>query len=122
MDEEHGFEFDPTVISAEAREESATIDATNSNSAHPDNDSAKATSEPLIEPGERFVVAFQAKFDGELQAEIPDCETQLLLLGAALYTYDVWSLSALLENADADPDPPEYVEAVLPFTRRLVDR
>ncbi len=122
MAEEHGFEFETAVIPAKAREESARADTTSSNPVHADNDTTEDTPAPLIEPGDGIIAALQAKFDIESQAESPDGETQLLLLGAALCTYDVWSLSALLENADADPDPPACVEAVLPFTRRFVEK
>lgn len=122
MAEKHEFEFETAIIPAEARGKLETANTTSSNSANADNHTTEATPAPLIGSDDGIVAALQTKFEVESQAETQDGETQLLLLGAALYTYDVWSLPALLENADADPDPPACVEAVLPFTRQLVER
>lgn len=120
MTEEHEFEFETNVRPAEERDESVTADTTRT--APADNAATDPPSSPQMKLGHGVVTALQSKFDAETQETTPADKTRLLLLGAALITYDVWRLSELVQKADADPDPPAHVEDVLPLARRLIER
>lgn len=97
MSEEHGFEFDTDIMPAKTRDESITR-----------------------ETGDEVLTMLQAKLDAKEYTANP-AYSPLLLLGAALYTYDVWSLPALLEHANIDPNPPAHVEEILPFARQFIE-
>jgi hypothetical protein len=68
------------------------------------------------------VAALNATTAAPMTQESPSGGHELLLLGAALTTYETSSLSTLIKLADDDPDPPPHVVAVLPFARQLVDQ
>jgi hypothetical protein len=120
MTEEHAFEFETNVRPAEERDQSVAADTTRT--APTDKAPTDPPSSPQLKLGHGVVTALQSKFDAETQEATPADGTRLLLLGAALITYDVWRLSELVQKADADPDPPTHVEDVLPLARRLVER
>lgn len=120
MADEHGFEFETNIRPANERDESVTGD-TNC-TAIPDTDTPEATSSPQIELGNGVVTALQSKFDAEVQEATPPDEMCLTLVGVALISYDVSTLSELIEKTDADADPPPYIEDILPLVRRLVNR
>jgi hypothetical protein len=118
MSEEHAFEFDTNILPAEKRNESSFFKS-NTPAARKNGTKEATTPSPAPETG--IVAALQARRNTEAHVETPSNGPQLLLLGAALYRYDVWTLPALLESVNADPDPPPQVTNVLPFVRQLVE-
>lgn len=119
MVEDSGFEFDPNVMAAEERDALAAMSADGSDLT--DTENTVASSTPPKETGHGVVAALKATFETEVQGETSAHDTSLLILGIALSYYEVRSLSALLDCANADPHPPQSVEAVLPFARQLVE-
>lgn len=117
MTEEHGFEFGEDVMPATERDTSLS---TETNAADPFNENVETTPVVSTKSPNGVVAALQTKYDAGSQATSTTPEKQLLLLGSALYTYDVRSLSALVKQADLDSDPPVYIKDVLPFARQLV--
>lgn len=116
MTEEHGFEFGEDVMPATDRDTSLS---TETNAAF-FNENVETTPVVSTKSPNGVVAALQTKYDAGSQATSTTPEKQLLLLGSALYTYDVRSLSALVKQADLDSDPPVYIKDVLPFARQLV--
>lgn len=118
MAEGSGFEFEPHTVAADKRDKltPAATDDTNSTAGK-----STAVTPASIGVGNGIVAALKSTYHAEVQAETLAHDT-LLFLGLALFRYEVSSLSALRDCADADPDPPQYVETVLPSVRRLVEQ
>ena len=119
MTEQSGFDFEVRMVPADERDELTPAPASDASSV---DSGGTSTTSPAVGTGNGVVTTLQKKYDPATNAETTSQETGLLTLGLALYTYEVSSLSALLDCADADPDPPQYVEAILPFVRRFVER
>jgi hypothetical protein len=94
--------------------------STETNAADPFNENVETTPVGSTKSHNGIVAALQTEYDVGSQPISPTSEKQFLLLGFALYTYDVWSLSALINRAAIDSDPPIYVKEILPFARQLV--
>lgn len=118
MRDEGGFVFETEILPGAERKEECTMNA--GNTAPGDNDTPAPPRTQPENAGNGVVAALQAKFNAEMQGPSSKTESPLLLLGAALMRYDVRSLSALLESAEADRNPPTYVVDILPLARHFV--
>jgi hypothetical protein len=117
MSDEHGFGFGEDIRPAAERDNSLTT-GTNPTDI-PDSENPEATSATSTESSNGVVRKLRKKYDAESDEISPASEKLLLKLGLALYKYDVQSLSALIRQADLDPEPPMYVKDILPLVRRL---
>ena len=118
MPAEHNFEFETDVRPARARAESLTCDSAASTTSNTEATAVPPAPQPPS--GKGITAALQAEFEATTETP-PTDQINLLQLGRALYSYDVWSCSALVERAAGDPNPPEAVEEVLPIARRLIE-
>lgn len=123
MSDNTEFQFDTSLAPAAERAESdaaptaaETVESGTTDAQSPSEISSGSAGESGV------VAALTATTVTATTQESPSGEHKLLLLGAALTTYETSSLSTLIQLADDDPDPPSHVVAVLPFARQLVDQ